>query len=80
MTPQSNDDKLVSLEAWTMTFEGCCEAVENEGFSRLKVENSAISILYSYRQERMNVVCIWNQAALAGISPETIDQQNKSIV
>ncbi len=63
-----------------MTFEGCCEAVENEGFSRLKVENSAISILYSYRQERMNVVCIWNEAALAGISPETIDEQNKSIV
>ena len=62
-----------------MLFEKCCEIIENAGFGRLKAQTAEVGIYYCYRQECMYIVIVWNEASLAGISPELIENQDKSI-
>lgn len=62
-----------------MLFEKCCEIIENAGFGRLKSQTEAVGIYYCYRQECMYTVLVWNEASLAGISPELIENQDRSI-
>ena len=63
-----------------MMFDVCCRAVEAAGFNKLREQNNSFNIYYCYRQERMNIVFVWNESAFAGISPDMLDVNNKNIV
>lgn len=63
-----------------MLFEECCEAIENTGFNRLREYADNMNVYCIYKEERMNIVFVWNEAALAGFSPELIDNRNKNVV
>ena len=63
-----------------MLFEECCSVIENTGFNRLRQYADNVNVYCTYRDERMNIVFVWNEAALAGFSPEFIDDQNRSVV
>ena len=63
-----------------MLFEECCSVIENTGFNRLRQYADNVNVYCTYRDERMNIVFVWNEAALAGFSPELIDNQNRSVV
>lgn len=63
-----------------MLFEECCEAIENTGFNRLREYADNINVYCIYKEERMNIVFVWNEAALAGFSPELIDNRNRNVV
>ena len=63
-----------------MSFDICCKAIEAAGFSRLREQNGSVNIYCCYRNERMNVVFVWNEPAIAGVSPDMLDESNKNIV
>ncbi len=63
-----------------MLFEECCEAIENTGFNRLREYVDNINVYCIYKEERMNIVFVWNEAALAGFSPKLIDNRNRNVV
>lgn len=63
-----------------MLFEECCEAIENTGFNRLREYVDNINVYCIYKEERMNIVFVWNEAALAGFSPKLIDNRNGNVV
>lgn len=63
-----------------MGFDLCCKAVEAAGFSRMRNYNDSVNVYCSYRQERMNIVFVWNESAMAGISPDMLDMNNKNMV
>ena len=63
-----------------MMFDVCSRVLEAAGFSRLGEGNNSVNIYYCYRQERMNVVFVWDESAIPGMSPAIIDDNNKKIV
>lgn len=63
-----------------MMYEECCAVIEEAGFNRLREYADNVNVYCIYKEERMNIVFVWNEAALAGLSPELIDNQNKSVV
>lgn len=63
-----------------MLFEECCEAIENTGFNRLREYVDNINVYCIYKEERINIVFVWNEAALAGFSPKLIDNRNRNVV
>ena len=63
-----------------MMFDVCSRVLEAAGFSRLGEGNNSVNIYYCYRQERMNVVFVWDEPAIPGMSPAIIDDNNKKIV
>lgn len=63
-----------------MLFEECCEAIENTGFNRLREYADNINVYCIYKEERMNIVFVWNEAVLAGFSPKLIDNRNRNVV
>lgn len=48
-----------------MLFEECCSVIENTGFNRLRQYADNVNVYCTYRDERMNIVFVWNEAALA---------------
>lgn len=63
-----------------MMFDVCSRVLEAAGFSRLGEGNNSVNIYYCYRQDRMNVVFVWDEPAIPGMSPAIIDNNNKNIV
>ena len=51
-----------------MMFDVCSRVLEAAGFSRLGEGNNSVNIYYCYRQERMNVVFVWDEPAIPGLS------------